>query len=266
MTTTVEINVLLDLTTTERIECFDRKEALNQWYQLKPEGWTDKWASVRVEDNRLIIRPKSSGWFEDNYGGFLYREIAGDFTVTTRIKVVGITSATPLKAFSLAGLFIRKPRQFSAQTWQRGGENWLFFSTGTADQAGTAQFEIKSTYQSISTLKTYPSRPGWMELRIVRLGEVMTLLYRYEGELSFRQLDQFIRPDLPQTLEVGLTAYSDWPSVAEIYPNYERYNVQGAPVEHADLVAYVDWIKFRRPSVARIAIANSPTYLAEFNS
>lgn len=256
---------LPELTTTGWTERFDRPEVLQHWQQLRPAGWVDKWASVGIEQGHLVIRPKSSGWFEDNYGGFLYQDVAGDFTVTTRINVVGTTGATPQTAFSLAGLFIRKPRLFTAQTWQAGGENWLFFSTGTADQAGTPQFETKSTFQSVSTLKTYQSRPGWMELRIVRLGEIMTLLYRYDGELSFSQLDQFIRPDLPQTLQVGITAYSDWPSVEKVYPDYERYNKHGAPDENADLIAHVEWIKFRRPTVARIAIANSPTYLAEFN-
>lgn len=235
------------------------------WAFLQPEGFSEKWAEAGIRDGQLRIRPKSSGWFEDNFGGFLYKTVTGNFTVTTRLKVEGITGLTPRTAFSLAGIFVRQPRVVRADNWQPKGENWLFFSTGTADDAGKPQFEIKSTYQSTSTLKTLPARAGWMELRIVRLNEIFTLLYRYEGTTDWQLLDQFIRPDLSTTLQVGLTAYSDWPSVEKTYPDYQRYNTKGTPEEHADLIATIDWITFRRPTVERSPIANAPTYWTEFS-
>jgi hypothetical protein len=65
-----------------------------------------------------------------------------------------------------------------------------------------------------------------------------------------------IRPDLPAILNVGLTAYADWGTVAPIYPDVMRINTQGAPENNADLIAYVDKVSFRHPVVGRIPIAN----------
>jgi hypothetical protein len=69
----------------------------------------------------------------------------------------------------------------SAANWAPGGENWLFFSIGTSAPAGTPQFEIKTTTNSLSTLKILPSPTGWVELRVARHGELFTLLHRADG-------------------------------------------------------------------------------------
>ncbi len=234
---------------------FDRPEALQGWQEFQVQGWVPKWEPPKVENGRLVLRPKSSGWFEDNTAGHLYREVTGDFIVTTRIKVVGTRTPVPQRSFSLAGLFIREPRTFTKTTWTPKNENWLFFSAGTAFPAGRSQFEIKSTYNSLSTLKISEAKEGWMRLRIARSGELFTLLYQEEGSPEWKVLDQFIRPDLPETLHVGLTAYADYDSVAPIYPDYQRYNEQGAPTQNADLIAYIESIDFRRPSTPRFPIA-----------
>jgi hypothetical protein len=234
---------------------FDRPESLQGWQQFQVPGWVPKWEPPKVESGRLVLRPKSSGWFEDNTAGHLYREVTGDFIVTARIKVEGTRTPVPQRSFSLAGLFIREPRTFTQANWEPKQENWLFFSTGTAFPSGRSQFEIKSTYNSLSTLKISDAKAGWMRLRIARSGELFTLLYQEDGSREWKVLDQFIRPDLPATLNVGLTAYADYDSVAPIYPDYKRYNEQGAPTQNADLIAYVESIDFRRPSTPRFPIA-----------
>ena len=235
---------------------FDAAADLEAWSEHAPEGFTAKWAPPRIEDGMLVLTPKSSGWFEDNQAGHLYRQIAGDFIVTTRIEVRGVGADLPQTPFSLAGLFVRAPRQVSAASWAPGQENWLFFSVGTAAPAGEPHYEVKTTTNSLSTLKILPSQTGWVELRIARHGELFTLLHRPEGVEDWRVIDQMIRPDLPQVLNVGLTAYADYASVQPIYPDYQRYNTQGAAAENADLVARVDRIAFRRPATGRLPIAN----------
>jgi hypothetical protein len=229
--------------------------SLQGWQQFQVQGWVPKWEPPKVEGGRLVLRPKSSGWFEDNTAGHLYRQVTGDFIVTTRLKVEGTRTPVPQRSFSLAGLFIREPHAINQANWKPKQENWLFFSAGTAFPAGRSQFEIKSTYNSLSTLKISDAKPGWVRLRIARSGELFTLLYREDGANEWKVLDQFIRPDLPATLNVGLTAYADWDSMAPDYPNYQKYNQQGAATQNADLVAYVESIDFRRPSTPRFPIA-----------
>ncbi len=131
---------------------------------------------------------------------------------------------------------------------------------GSAYPAGTPQFEIKSTYNSLSTLKiedasqVYDGSTAWVDLRIARQGELFSLLYKLEETSEFTLLDQFIRPDLPETLNVGLTAYADWGSVASIYPDFEQYNTEPAP-QSGDLIARIQRIDFRRPTVDRFPVA-----------
>jgi hypothetical protein len=234
---------------------FDRPESLQGWQELQVEGWVAKWETPIVENSSLVLQPKSSGWFEDNQAGHLYREVRGDFIVTTRIRVEGTQKPMPQRSFSLAGLLIREPRTFTKASWTPKNENWLFFSIGTAFPAGLSQFEIKSTSNSLSTLKIFDAKEGWMRLKVARSGELFTLLYQEESSDQWKVLDQFIRPDLPETLNVGLTAYADWDSIAPDYPNYQEYNENGASTQNADLVAYVESIDFRRPMTPRFPLA-----------
>lgn len=104
-----------------------------------------------------------------------------------------------------------------------------------------------------------PAEAGWVELRLARSGELFTLLHRPAGEAGWAVLDQMIRPDLPEVVNVGLTAYADYGSVAPTYPNFQLYNTQGGGSGNADLIAHVDWIRFRRPATVRFPIANIDT-------
>lgn len=105
--------------------------------------------------------------------------------VTAKLRVEGTAAQLPQTLFSLGGVFIRAPKpDLTAENWQPGQENWLFFSTGTAYPAGTPQFEIKTTYNSLSTLKIYPADRVYaddttrdVELRVARQGELFSLLY-----------------------------------------------------------------------------------------
>lgn len=222
-------------------------------------GWVEKWRTAEVQNNRLVVVPGSGGWFEDMVGGHMYRPITGNFLVTTRVRVSGTQSALPRTSFSLAGLLIRAPREFNVGNWTPGKENWLFFSVGTAADVeqlpeklavtGRPQCEIKSTVQSKSTLKISEAPSAYVNLRIVRDGSIFTMLFRpVASGAEWKVLDQFLRPDLPETLHVGITAYSDWDSAAAVYPDYERLNRVGPPTSNADLRAEFEFIRFRRPA------------------
>ncbi len=242
---------------------FDTPDALQGWSQHAVPGFSEKWQTPRIEDGRLVLQPTSSGWFEDMQAGHLYKAIEGNFVVTTKLRVEGTGAQLPQTLFSLAGVFIRVPREgLAAASWQPGLENWIFFSVGSAFPAGTPQFEVKTTYNSLSTLKISSAAPIYaggetrdVELRIARQGELFSLLYRVDGESEFTLLDQFIRPDLPQRLNVGVTAYADWGSAATIYPDFRRYNTE-APATNGDLVARIERIDFRRPTVDRFPVAS----------
>jgi hypothetical protein len=242
---------------------FNTPASLQGWSQHVVPGFSEKWRAPRIENGRLVLQPTSSGWFEDMQAGHLYRTIEGNFVVTTKMRVEGTKAQLPQTLFSLAGIFIRAPREgLTAANWQPGQENWMFFSLGSAFPAGTPQFEIKTTYNSLSTLKISSAAAVYaggqvrdVELRIARQGELFSLLYRIEGQAEFTLIDQFIRPDVPQRLNVGVTAYADWGSAAPIYPDFRRYNTE-APAMNGDLLARIERIDFRRPTVDRFPVAS----------
>lgn len=223
---------------------FSSSQELQSWQQLNVKGWVEKFRKLEVKEGSLIIEPKAAGWFEDMIGGHVYREVSGDFMITTRLNVTGTNSTLPQTEFSLAGLMVRAPRDLTAENWQRGKENWMFLSVGTATPAGTPQLEIKTTQNSQSVLKIMNDEPGPQELRIVRSTNIFYLLQRPVGG-EWKIVDEFIRPDLPQKLWVGVTAYADWGSSAKIYPDFETNNVQGAPTDNADLRAAFDFVDIK---------------------
>ncbi|MEL6101669.1 MAG: hypothetical protein AAFR68_10180 [Pseudomonadota bacterium] len=176
--------------------------------------------------------------------------------MTTRVQVEGTTADLPTRAFSLAGPFVRAPSPISNGRWAPGQENWLFFSVGTAAPAGEPHYEIKTTTDSLSSLQILPAQTGWVELRVARNGELFTLLHKPEGAEDWEVVEQLIRPDLPYVLNVGVTAYADWPTLLAGYPDFNAYNTQGAPENNADMIARIDYIDLRRPSVGRLPIFN----------
>jgi hypothetical protein len=218
---------------------------LDGWTLLAVPGWYDKWRRIEVTNGALVIQPKAATWYQDNVGGHLYREVSGDFIITTRVAPRGLRSDLPLTQYSLAGLFIRAPRQLTARNWQRGRENWLFLSAGSATSPGNPQLEVKTTRNSSSDLRVIDNPPGGpQDIRIARRGAEFHLLQRRPGG-QWRELEVFSRPDMPQTLWAGVTAYSDWGSSQTIYPDFERNNASGPPTDNADLVAWFDFIDIR---------------------
>lgn len=243
---------------------FNDPLVLERWSSLHIEGWPDRWHELRFEEENgqrhLLIQPKVSSWYEDIIGGFLYQPVTGNFEVTARVKASGNQGPTPIRSFSLGGLMVRAPREVIANRFDPGKENWLFLTTGTVDRPGEPQFEVKTTMNSISTLRSYPAQTGWVDLRIVRLRELFTLLYRYIGG-EWTYLDQWVRPDLPQTVQVGLIAYTDWDGAAEVYPNLEAINKGQIPNGVEDLILRVASIQFREPGIQRFG-----TELTSFSS
>ena len=243
---------------------FDNPSSLKGWSKNDVQGWPDRWNELEFSSEGgksfMTIKPHVSSWYEDVYGGLLYKNVVGDFQVTASVKASGVQKETPDQSFSLGGIMARRPNQFDAGTWKEGNENWLFLTTGTADKPGHQQFEVKTTYQSISTLRTYPAKTEWVKLRMVRLRELFTMLYKYEGE-DWQYLDQWVRPDLPETLEVGLIAYTDWDNTGPLYPDFETINSKGIQNGVEDLILKVESVSFEYPRAERFG-----TRLTDFAS
>jgi hypothetical protein len=230
---------------------FADEKSLSNWKQFhEAEGWMTMTRTLdanKTSAGNLRFEPTTSGWYADFHGAFLFKEITGDFLATTRLKVSGKTGEMPTALWSLAGLMVREPRQnANKDNWKPSGENWLFFTTGVAEPAGQTVFETKSTANSRSNLKLRPAKTGWVELGIARVRAAFVLLYRYDGETKWTVQERFHRRDLGRTLQVGITAYSDWYGAKEFHDDPFKFNTVPAANSKADLVLDVDYVRFRR--------------------
>lgn len=231
-------------------EEFTTADALDGWRQFHlVEGWPDmtKRLEVRTASGELYLEPGTSGWYADFHAPFLFREVSGDFVVTTRLRADGHAGGLPSAPWSLAGLMVRAPRAITRATWTPRGEDWLFITTGVADDPAQPVMETKSTRSSVSRLQLHAARAGWVELRVTRRGAAFELASRCDGE-GWVVRDRFDRPDLPATLQAGLNAYTDWYSTTALQSDPFRFNTTVVTDGKPDLGVRVDWIRFARPA------------------
>lgn len=243
---------------------FDDESTLSEWTRLsEAEGWTDKLKVIDVNDTadgHLYLEPYPSVWYYDYTGPFLFKTVEGNVMVTTRINVSGLDSDVPEAAFSLAGLMVRRPRRnapFEADTaWTADRESYAFIVTGTTGEPGMPKIETKSTIRSKPRAKHYPREAGgWIELRLVRLNQTVIALYRRpNGEWQVHE--RYYRNHLPNTLQVGLMAYGDYPTVREqIWYDPWKYKTSVIRNGNEDMQVKADYVRFRRPVLSKEAKA-----------
>jgi hypothetical protein len=173
---------------------------------------------------QLTIVPGRSWWVDDSRAFYLYKAVRGDFKATMLVDATGTSGLTPTANWSLSGILVRSP----GGDRDRRSENWISFRSGAV--GGQPVFERKTTVQSRSELVLAAETPGWVQLRIARVGPRFVLLRRYPGS-AWKLHSVYSRYDLPKTLQVGIDAFS------------------GFEDTKADLVSHVDWFHFQATAV-----------------
>lgn len=255
-------------------------------YQVEGWG-ADKletWDVDTSRDGHMRAMPYSSSWFQNWTGAYAFKEITGDFVVTMRLEVNRRNgmAGRPTSIYSLAGIMVRTPRGISSAAptpdpgpgvvlpwpppaegqpnhyttdWDRNTENYIFLSWGHtapnfAPDASRWSCEVKTTINGASTL--YGSQTGVpadhneATLQIIRRGSTFLLLRRH-GDGPWIIENRFVRNDMPATLQVGLTTYTDWSTVGgmdEYHHNRTVVTAGGNP----DVVADVDYFRVHRPN------------------
>ena len=231
---------------------FSSPSEIDDWQRIyQVEGWPhDQLESIDIgesEAGHLTLMPYTSVWYGNYRGVLMFKEISGDFIASTRVYTTSRSgSGAPDSQYSLAGIMVRSPTDVtSPETWAPGGENYIFLSSGAADTPGTRQFEVKTTVNSNTNLEI---SDGWpeVEIRSVRIGSAMLLLRREPGGVwaVHRRYD---RPDFPDTLQVGMTVYTDWPTCQSLGVNVHNTSLitDGNP----DLIASFDYYRFETPVI-----------------
>jgi len=230
---------------------FDKGAAsLRKWsriFRVERSG-ADQLARLNVDakTGKLVLIPHTSVWYQDFRGVLVFQNIEGDFVASTQLAVHRRQGeGAPRSQFSLAGLMLRTPRDVTPQTWAPGGENYVFLSMGAASQPGQYQLEVKTTVNSNSQLEITEGAPEG-QLRAARIGSAIILLKRLPDQ-PWQVHRRYNRTDMPATLQVGLTCYTDWQTCQRMDPaTHNRTVIRGG---NPDLVAEVDYVRFARPAM-----------------
>jgi hypothetical protein len=237
---------------TELSDEFDGAGLDPKWVRFDKEfGWPDKLKSLDVgqtTSGALSLQPYDSAWVRDVQAPFLFQRIHGDFDVRARVRVRSSKGPIAAGTWSLGGLMARIPNGLSEKNWEPRRENWHFITTGVGLEPGEPRIETKGTYNSYSSLKLRPVEPGWVELRLVRVGMTLFALARTDPNGPWEVRDRFYRMEPSPYVQVGLIAYTTSPDAK---PTPENAAVTNRTVERAlpvDMVMDVDWIRFSRPA------------------
>ncbi len=166
----------------------------------------------------LVIEPHPSGWYADERGPFLFKEVSGSFVVEVHAAALDEDdpSLAPTGSYHSAGLLARDPASVP------GDESWIMYNVGhQGDQGASTGTEGKTTVDSGSVLTILQGTHSG-RLRICRLGSELRLLRWLDDETGWTEEHVYQRPDLPSTLQLGFITNA-WPPGAVTEPR----NMQG---------------------------------------
>ncbi|MFC7591776.1 hypothetical protein ACFQYP_54805 [Nonomuraea antimicrobica] len=224
---------------------FDDAADLTMWTRLsQTEKDVDRITKLDVNKTvkgSLYLEPNTSAWFDGFRGPFVYQELAGDILMHARVKAEGRRGGKPKRKFSLGGLMARQPNSYARP-------NWVSITTGTGDKSG--QVEVKYTQDGSSKPQELAVENGWVELALARVGRVFVALYKADG--GAWKVGRRWPSTLPDVLQWGVTAYTDWDSYSTLKQDAAKGNakqVRGTP----DLELTVDFVRFLRPELPEYA-------------
>ena len=231
---------------------FSDAGSLVNWLNINDvEGWNiTQLQNYNIGDTtagELFMMPLSASWFEEYRGALLFKEIAGDFVVTTQVTVSARDGmSVPSTDFSLAGIMIRTPMDYPNQDpsidWMADEQNYIFMSIGRAT-GNQYSFEIKNTCDSRSCLKIESADSTTVLIRMVRRGDQIVVMSRFgndpwtiQNRYNRGGLMPGVRPQtfgscsgncnspLPDTVQLGFVTYTDWPKVSSLVTSFHNSN------------------------------------------
>lgn len=260
---------------------FDDTSTIADWQRLhEVEGWNadqlQQWDVDQTQAGRMTMTPETVVWYGSWRGPMAFKEVTGDFVFTTQVHVtdrddIGSSDADDVPGdgqYSLGGVMIRTPRDITnpETDWTAGsmaddgtnnGENYVFLSLGYGAGGNEFSLEVKTTRNSNSQLEltALGQEASVVNVQTARIGTDVFTLYQLPGE-EWQVHRRFSRPDMPETIQVGLVTYTDWEKANDFDPFYHNGHVLTGDVDptpdqpfNPDLVAGFEYARFVRPDV-----------------
>lgn len=249
---------------------FENECSSGEWTHVSvTEGWNathlNEFSINESGNGKMIMEPHTTTWYADYKGPLVYKPIHGNFSVTTNVHFSNRAGNNlPFSDYSLAGIMLRTPKELNtgAAGWVAGQENYIFMSAGFASTSHPScpgcpgpHIEIKTTINSNSQLHIRSVNSQEVLLKVARIGSYFIVMFSTNGGQDFTIAARYHRPDMPDTLQVGLVTYSDWAKASTYTPIFHNNNnlVQGMSPDpssnqgvpfNPDLRAEFDYIRF----------------------
>jgi hypothetical protein len=262
---------------------WQRVSQTDGWGPSKLETWNIHTS----RSGHMRLMPYSSSWYGNWTGEMVFKNVTGDFVATLRMQAQrrGGLPGRPTSIYSLGGIMVRTPKAYNNASpvpdpdpavvlpypppafgqpnhyttpWVPGAENYIFLSYGYADAAtwgnvaNTWYCEVKTTLNSNSTLYAVqngiPANTDLVTLQMVRVGQTFLVLRRHGDAGPWIIENRYTRNDMPATLQLGVTTYTDWDTVDNM--NQFHHNRTVVTGGNPDLVVDADYLRLRRPDPA----------------
>ena len=178
---------------------------------------------IQAEEGALLLTLKRRAlWFMDRQGVLAYTLVEGDFKITA--DLYAMKRSDPSQApggdgtVQLGGVM--------ARDGTGGQENYVFIVLG--DDGNGLSVETKNTVDDFSEYQGPPWNAASAGLRLCRMGQTFKLYKRHtESEEPWIPAASFERPDLPESLQVGVNIYTN--STPDIQIRYENITIVPLP-------------------------------------
>lgn len=219
---------------------FDDPATLKNWRTLSDaEGWPNRIEKADVSVGHLMVLPQSGAWWAGYHGVYFFKEVKGDFVISTRVKVTGRNGDEPAQIWTISGLLVRAPAKDAK-------ENWIYIMTGRGPRTERV-VDAKSTLNNDNAWDITLAQPDWYDLRLARIGPLFIAMCRPDrGDWTVRK--RIVREDLPATLQAGINVTSDF-KLSSTMP-FAKYNAELFPASSPDSLTVFDFVRFSRPAPA----------------
>jgi len=239
---------------------FNRVCSIHEWQNIETvEGWSqthlESFDIHTSNEGQLTMIPWTTAWYNDYRSNLLFKEVAGDFVFTILVNSSNKAGdGQPSSTFSLSGAMIRTPTGWTnaATEWVTGNQNYVFLSIGSANVTNVPKFEVKSTTNSSSSLNFNTVNSLTALIRLVRIDGHIIVLYQIPGE-NFVVRQRYDRSDMPDTVQVGMVTYTDWPKVNTYSYAFHNFNTLNSDLNpdptpnqpfNPDLIGTFDYARF----------------------
>ncbi len=216
---------------------FSDASTLSQWLNRQTvEGTANQISSLTINTtvpgSLTLIPSQNVAWYNTSLGSFLYKNISGDFVVTTHVSAHALNSTTqaPSQISNAAGLLVRVPGTASTN------QNWITNNVGLHAGSIVGVTNV-NTVNSISDPVVAQQASYATALRICRIGSTIRTYLSQDNEQTWVETNVVTRADFSTIVQVGLMAVAA-SSPADIRADFD-YIRAGVPSNQADCTGVI---------------------------